>query len=198
MCICKKAAGSCSPRWRTFFSKFKEETQANHTCCTCFQTRFPSQSIALTTDVDFVFAAAVTQQLLIYQDLSLEFSEFLDSAVPVLQQLKVCIQNIPTAIGNYYRGKKSSYHIAYIPLVGPLDFHTFMSTSPSTFQAHIIYISSPQRMNFPEVKNLGELLKPKRFPNPYHFLKIFFVPKYLPKLKTEIFLKEQQGTAFSS
>lgn len=85
------------------------------------------------TDVDFVFAAAVTQQLLIFQNLSLEFSEFLDSAVPVLQQLKVCIQNIPTAIGNYYRGKKSSYHIAYIPLVGTLDFHTFMSTSPFTF-----------------------------------------------------------------
>lgn len=85
------------------------------------------------TDTEFVFVAAVTQQLLIFQNLSTEFSGFLDSVVPVLQQLNVYIQNIPTAIGNYYRGKNSSYHITYIPLVGPLDFHTFMSTTTFTF-----------------------------------------------------------------
>lgn len=43
------------------------------------------------TDEEVVFAAAVTQQLLIFQNLSTEFSGFLDLVVPVLQQLSVCI-----------------------------------------------------------------------------------------------------------
>lgn len=45
----------------------------------------PPQSIALMIDVELAFAAAVTEHAQISQNLSVEFSGFLDSVGPVLQ-----------------------------------------------------------------------------------------------------------------